>query len=127
MPKYADVDKLLDYLDAKAFAALQLCDGGSARNAYLAAMDAVAHSEIVDAVSKAAYDDLYAKYCELARLTNEEFPKLMKVLREFNSENVRRGRWEHGMRCPYCGQVDLAKPNYCCNCGAKMTEGDTDG
>ncbi len=43
-----------------------------------------------------------------------------------DAEPVRHGRWEHGMRCPYCGQIDLAKPNYCCQCGAKM-DGDVDG
>ena len=35
-------------------------------------------------------------------------------------EPVRHGRWEHGMRCTQCGQIDLSKPNYCPNCGAKM-------
>ena len=37
-----------------------------------------------------------------------------------DAEPVRHGRWEQGMRCPYCGQIDLAKPNYCPNCGAKL-------
>lgn len=44
-----------------------------------------------------------------------------------DADPVRHGRWEHGMHCPYCGQVDLAKPNYCPNCGAKMMDGDVDG
>lgn len=38
-------------------------------------------------------------------------------------EPVQHGRWEHGMRCTQCGQIDLSKPNYCPNCGAKMSEG----
>ena len=37
-----------------------------------------------------------------------------------DAEPVRHGRWEHGMRCTQCGQIDLSKPNYCPNCGAKM-------
>ena len=37
-----------------------------------------------------------------------------------DAEPVRHGRWEHGMRCSGCGQVDTTKPNYCPNCGAKM-------
>ena len=34
-------------------------------------------------------------------------------------ENV-RGEWEHGMKCTRCGQIDISKPNFCCNCGAGM-------
>ncbi len=37
-----------------------------------------------------------------------------------DAEPVRHGRWEHGIQCPYCKQIDLAKPNYCPNCGTKM-------
>ena len=37
-----------------------------------------------------------------------------------DAEPVRHGRWEHGMRCTQCGQIDLSKPNYCPNCGADM-------
>lgn len=37
-----------------------------------------------------------------------------------DAEVVRHGRWEHGMQCPFCKQIDLTKPNYCPNCGAKM-------
>ena len=37
-----------------------------------------------------------------------------------DAEPVRHGRWEHGMRCTQCGQIDLSKPNYCPNCGARM-------
>jgi hypothetical protein len=33
---------------------------------------------------------------------------------------VVHGRWIEGMKCSVCGQIDLAKPYYCCNCGAKM-------
>jgi hypothetical protein len=39
-----------------------------------------------------------------------------------DAEPVRHGRWEHGMQCSYCKQIDTAKPNYCCNCGTKMDE-----
>lgn len=35
---------------------------------------------------------------------------------------VKRGEWVDGMACQYCGQVDLSKPNYCPNCGARMKE-----
>ena len=33
---------------------------------------------------------------------------------------VRRGEWEHGMKCTHCGQIDTSKPNFCPNCGADM-------
>ena len=33
---------------------------------------------------------------------------------------VRHGRWVEGIACSECRQVDLSKPNYCPNCGAKM-------
>ena len=39
---------------------------------------------------------------------------------------MRHGQWEHGMQCPYCKQIDLAKPNYCSNCGAK-TDAEVEG
>ena len=31
----------------------------------------------------------------------------------------RRGRWID-LKCNQCGQVDMSKPNYCPNCGARM-------
>lgn len=37
-----------------------------------------------------------------------------------DAEPVRHGRWEHGMQCPFCKQIDTTKPNYCPNCGARM-------
>ena len=36
---------------------------------------------------------------------------------------VIHGRWEHGLQCPFCNQIDITKPNYCPNCGAKMDGG----
>ena len=56
----------------------------------------------------------------IIRFTIEKAPAV-------DAEPVRHGRWEHGIQCPYCGQVDLAKPNYCCNCGAKMDAEVQDG
>lgn len=43
-------------------------------------------------------------------------------IREFDM--VRHGRWEHGLQCPFCNQIDITKPNYCPNCGAKMDGGE---
>lgn len=61
---------------------------------YLAvSVAAIKNAPAVDAVSKAQYDDLYAKYCKLAHATNEKMPKLMGMLRDFNAicaEPVRR-------------------------------------
>ena len=41
-----------------------------------------------------------------------------------DAEPVRHARWEHGMQCHFCKQIDTTKPNYCPNCGAKMDGGD---
>ena len=38
----------------------------------------------------------------------------------YELEMVRHGRWEHGLQCPFCNQIDMTKPNYCPNCCAKM-------
>lgn len=37
-----------------------------------------------------------------------------------DAEPVRHGRWEHGMQCSFCKQIDTTKPNYCPNCGTRM-------
>lgn len=34
---------------------------------------------------------------------------------------TKHGRWLVGMVCSECGQIDWTQPNYCPNCGAKMT------
>ena len=56
--------------------------------------------------------------------TVEKCIYVIKNIRAVDAEPVRHGRWEHGMQCPFCKQIDTAKPNYCCNCGAKMDGGD---
>lgn len=70
MPRYADVDKLLDYLDARAFAAVEMWDGEASRNAFLAVTDAVAHCTIIDAVdvvrcSDCKYAKTFRKYADM--------------------------------------------------------------
>lgn len=40
---------------------------------------------------------------------------------------VRHGEWIEGLKCSNCGQVDMTKPNFCPNCGAKMDGGKKDG
>ena len=40
-----------------------------------------------------------------------------------DAEPVRHGRWEYGMQCSFCKQIDTTKPNYCPNCGARMDGG----
>lgn len=49
----------------------------------------------------------------------------IKNLTAVDAEPVRHAKWEHGMRCTSCRQVDTTKPNYCPNCGAKMDLEDT--
>lgn len=64
----------------------------------------------------------------MARLIDQEYDSagnIIEVTIEDDGyicgfERVRHGRWEHGMRCTQCGQIDLSKPNYCPYCGAKM-------
>ena len=57
----------------------------------------------------------------------DEMIVTLSVVRKFvnnrpavDAEPVRHGRWEHGLQCPFCNQIDTTKPNYCPNCGAKM-------
>ena len=57
----------------------------------------------------------FERFCDYAEELVKEAPTI-------DAEPVRHGRWEHGMQCPYCKQIDTAKPNYCPNCGAKMDE-----
>ena len=35
----------------------------------------------------------------------------------------KKGRWID-LRCSECGQVDMSKPNFCPNCGARMVKPD---
>ena len=46
--------------------------------------------------------------------------KLVNNRLAVDAEPVRHGRWEHGLQCPFCNQIDTTKSNYCPNCGAKM-------
>lgn len=57
---------------------------------------------------------------------DEELRPTLKSIREFvrnrpavDAEHVRRGRWEHGLQCPFAIKLIL-KPNCCCKFGAKM-------
>ena len=60
-------------------------------------------------------------------IQDDELRPTLQSIREFvnnrpavDAEPVRHGRWEHGLQCPFCNQIDHTKPNYCPNCGAKM-------
>ena len=56
----------------------------------------------------------------------DAFIKFLKNRPAVDAESIRHGRWEHGMQCPFCKQINTAKPNYCPNCGAKMDGKDGD-
>ena len=45
---------------------------------------------------------------------------LIDVAPAVDAEPVQHGRWEHGMQCSFCKQIDTTKPNYCPNCGTRM-------
>ena len=62
------------------------------------------------------------KIPQLRGITYGRMKKAVEETPTVDAEPVRHGRWEHGMRCSYCGQIDLSKPNYCPNCGAKMRD-----
>lgn len=95
----------------------------------------VRNASAVESVSKAAYDDLYAKYCELACLTNGVMPPLINALQEFN-RNVppKKGEWiavsideaDPYFNCSVCLNGystiyhECEEMNYCPNCGASM-------
>lgn len=36
------------------------------------------------------------------------------------SKLVVYGKWENGMKCSRCGQIDWTKPDFCPKCGADM-------
>ena len=46
--------------------------------------------------------------------------KMLTDMPTIDAQPVRRGEWEHGMKCTHCGQIDTSKPNFCPNCGADM-------
>lgn len=80
--------------------------------------DLIQQAPAVDAVSpgvveqfKWERDTALAQLAELGIGLGEKMPEI---------QVVRHGRWVQGMQCSECGQVDLAKPNYCPDCGAKM-------
>lgn len=67
------------------------------------------------------------KYIDRAALFNslsnaktvEEIFAAIQTAPAEDVEPVRRGRWIN-LKCNQCGQVDMSKPNYCPNCGARM-------
>lgn len=58
--------------------------------------------------------------CHMARVVALEAANEIESLPAVDAVPVVHGRWIEGMKCSVCGQIDLAKPNYCCNCGAMM-------
>ena len=59
-----------------------------------------------------------------AQMIYANVAKIVELQPAVDAEPVRHGRWEHGMQCPFCNQIDTTKPNYCPNCVAKMDGGD---
>lgn len=51
----------------------------------------------------------------------KEIALLVEAVPAADVQEVRHGRWID-LQCDQCGQVDMSKPNYCPNCGAKMDE-----
>ena len=78
-----------------------------------------------DLISRQAAIDTVIKLVQEAEC---RYPKHMAIpefvyqgvvsIRELPSAE-RRGRWVD-LKCDQCGQVDMSKPNYCPNCGARM-------
>lgn len=58
--------------------------------------------------------------CHMARVVALEAANEIESLPAVDAVPVVHGRWIDGMKCSACGQIDLAKPNYCPNCGAMM-------
>lgn len=59
-----------------------------------------------------------------AQMIYANVAKIVELQPAVDADPVRHGRWEHGLQCPFCNQIDTTKPNYCPNCGAKMDEED---
>lgn len=68
----------------------------------------------------------------MARLINQDYDGAGNIIAVTIEDDgyilkfdmVRHGRWKHGLQCPFCNQIDITKPNYCPNCGAKMDGGE---
>ena len=68
-------------------------------------------------------NDLKKKAYAFPCATGVEYAVPLRAINEsptIDAEPVRHGRWVEGIACSECRQVDLSKPNYCPNCGAKM-------
>lgn len=75
MTKYIDAEKLKrDLIDNRSFFPAIVAR-------------AIEDMPAADVVSKVEYDDLYTKYCELARLLNDECPKIMDMVKTLKNEN----------------------------------------
>lgn len=73
-----------------------------------------------DLISRsAAIRSVCEKECRVLKPCNAECGSIT-ALRELPSAE-RRGRWVD-LKCDQCGQVDVSKPNYCPNCGARMMD-----
>ena len=70
-----------------------------------------------DLISRKALIERYGEPCH-------SFLDVIETMPAIDAEPVRHGRWEHGLQCPFCNQIDYTKPNYCPNCGAKMDGGE---
>ena len=92
--------------------------------------------EMGDLISRKALLEAIDERERIARkyvpdIQDDELRPTLQSIREFvnnrpavDAEPVRHGRWEHGMQCHFCKQIDTTKPNYCPNCGAKIDGGE---
>lgn len=73
-----------------------------------------------DLISRQAVISELKKYVDYSDDGEQEINSdiVFITLKEFPSAE-RRGRWVD-LKCDQCGQVDMSKPNYCPNCGARM-------
>lgn len=80
--------------------------------------DLISRQAAIDALVKAIREDPY--YDSNEAINGLGVCDVRVILNDLPSAE-RHGQWID-LQCDQCGQVDMSKPNYCPNCGAKMDE-----